>query len=81
MHRKAVVHFNLPTPQRVSMRVYDVAGQLVRVLSTNEVYPAGDHNLTWDGAGETGRPAPTGVYFIRTSTGLGEITCRLTILR
>ena len=48
---------------RVSARVYDSAGRLVRTLYTGTM-PAGDHALDWDGARSDGGTAPPGVYFV-----------------
>lgn len=51
-------------PQRVSVRIYDVSGRLVRSFPEQE-YGPGTHELRWDGRTDLGRLAPDGVYFFR----------------
>jgi hypothetical protein len=60
--------FTFPVPTRLSVRVYDVAGRMVRRLA-DDLVPEGAHRLAWDGRDDRGQPLPAGVYFIR---GLGD---------
>jgi hypothetical protein len=52
----------------VSIRVYDVAGRLVRSL-VDAPLAAGSHELTWTLTNEQGRRVSPGVYFCRMVTG------------
>ncbi len=53
---------------RVSLRVYDVNGRLVRTLvSRNET--AGPHAAVWDGTDDAGRHVSSGAYFARIEAG------------
>ena len=56
------IRFQLPVSGPVSLRLYDVLGREVALLS--EGYKtAGYHRLSWDGRDAQGRPAASGVYF------------------
>jgi len=46
----------------VSLRIYDPAGRLVRVLQDGRLQ-AGRHEIQWDGSDDRGVPAASGVYF------------------
>jgi len=48
----------------VSLRIYDVAGRLVRTL-VDAIQPPGIHVLGWDGTDERGSRVSSGVYFYR----------------
>lgn len=49
---------------RVSLRIYDLTGRLVRTLvDGNE--PAGTRSVTWSGENDQGQPVPSGTYFYR----------------
>jgi hypothetical protein len=63
--------YEVPGTGRVTLRVYDVKGKLVRNLVDGE-QEAGPHAITWNGRDETGRRAVTGVYLYRL-TFAGEI--------
>jgi hypothetical protein len=64
--QSATVHFGLAAAGRAQVRVYDVAGRLVRTLA-DRTFGAGEHSLVWDGADDQGRLSGRGVYFVRVS--------------
>ncbi|MEZ4389404.1 MAG: C25 family cysteine peptidase [Candidatus Krumholzibacteriia bacterium] len=61
------IKFDIPTASKVSLRVYDVAGRLVRTL-VNADLPAAQHSVVWDGTDNTGRRQASGVYYYRLVT-------------
>jgi len=56
----------------VELRIYDMAGRLVKTL-VNEKKAPGNYVVQWDGRDETGRLVSTGVYFYRLQVGNGII--------
>ncbi len=69
----AVIGYQLPSAGRVSLKVYNVAGQLVRTLVDGE-RPAGAHQARWDGNDDRGRPVGAGVYQCRLAAGQRRMT-------
>ncbi len=51
-----------------SLRVYDVAGRLVRTLRQGPM-TAGEHAVVWQGEDESGQAVASGVYFCRLEAG------------
>jgi hypothetical protein len=74
------IPFALPAPARVSVRVYDVAGRLVRTL-LDATRPEGAGRAEWDGKDAAGRSVPAGVYFVKLTTPGGERTARMIKMR
>jgi len=74
------IGFVLPADARVSLRVYDVAGRLVRSLLDGPM-PAGVHRTRWDGADDRGRGARSGVYFTKLKVGSTIRSERIMLLR
>jgi len=72
--------YSLPAAGRVSLRLYDVTGRLVRTLASGEA-AAGLHRATWDGRDARGREAGSGVYFVRYDAAGVTRTQRLMRLR
>ena len=73
--------FALPTTQPATLRVYDVAGRLVRRLHEGPA-AAGFHDVRWDGTDRAGRTVPSGTYFARLRTSDGQqSTTGLMLLR
>ncbi|MBD3222776.1 S8 family serine peptidase [bacterium] len=62
------VRYALPASQRVSLRVYDVQGRLVREL-VDGIVPAGTNEARWDGRDRHGRSVASGTYFARLVAG------------
>jgi len=74
------ISFTTPYAIQVGLRIYDVAGRLVRVLLDKRL-DAGRHSIRWDGSTREGRQAPSGVYFCQLSTAEGRMMRRVVILK
>jgi endonuclease I len=68
-HATTSIRFDLPQRAPVGLRVYDVAGRLVRTLVDGGTLEAGRHEAAWDGRGDSGRAAGPGLYFCRLQAG------------
>ena len=60
--------FAVPTPGRVTLRLFDARGRLVRTLVDQDA-AAGSFTATWDGRDDRGEQAAPGVYFARYTAG------------
>jgi len=56
------ISFRLPQPAEVDLKIFDARGRLVRTLVAG-AYPEGQHTVVWDGRSDTGKAAPSGLYF------------------
>jgi hypothetical protein len=65
---------------RLSLRVYNLAGQLVRVLADGP-REAGIHRIRWDGKDEHGRAIAAGVYVCRMQADLWDTTRQVVRIR
>jgi len=74
------IAFGLAECCRVQLKVYDVAGRLVRVLA-DDVLAAGVHERVWDGRDSRGLSAASGVYFYRLSAKDFIQTKKMVLLR
>ncbi|MCK4654018.1 MAG: T9SS type A sorting domain-containing protein [Candidatus Cloacimonetes bacterium] len=52
------------TSSFVTLEIYNIKGQKVKTL-VNEVLPAGEHSVGWDGKDENNKPVSSGVYFYK----------------
>ena len=60
------LRFSLAAPVQVSLKIYNLQGQLVRTL-VDEPRLAGEFALLWDGRDDRDRSLPSGVYICRLS--------------
>ncbi len=68
------------TAVRVSLRVYNLAGQLVKTLVDEEKAP-GEHQVIWDGKNQQGDEVASGVYFYRLSVMNFSDSRRMVLLK
>ena len=74
------IRFDLPVAAGVEIKVYDITGRAVAVL-TRGSYPAGSHEVSWPGTDMAGRPLASGAYFLRLQAGTFSATQRLLLTR
>jgi hypothetical protein len=67
------IRFEVPARERVDMKVFDVAGRLVRTLVSGTM-EAGQHLVRWNGETDRGGSAAAGVYFVRLESAHGTQT-------
>jgi hypothetical protein len=65
---------------RVTLKIYDAAGRLVRTIVDTEM-PAGRYSAYWDGMDASGRTVAPGVYFSHLRLGPEAATQRIVLLR
>jgi flagellar hook assembly protein FlgD len=58
------IRYVLPNPSRVTLRIYNILGQIVRTLVDGSQY-GGQFDVSWDGRTDGGIPVATGVYIYR----------------
>ena len=75
-----IIDFALPNPARVKLTVYNVLGQQVRLLADGE-FPAGAHEVTWNGSDDSGQPVSSGVYLYRLSAGGKALTRKMVLMK
>lgn len=61
------LRFETSTPGRAVIIIYDIRGRCVRHL-VDEIAAPGRYEAIWDGVGDDGRPAPSGIYLYRLET-------------
>ena len=71
--------FGLDRPASISLRVYDAAGHLARVIAEGG-RSASHYVEVWDGREGTGQAVASGVYFCRLDAGSFTQTRKMILL-
>ena len=58
------INYSLKENSKVSLKIYNIKGQKVKTL-VNEVFPAGQHSVIWNGKDDLGEPVSSGIYFYK----------------
>jgi len=69
------INYQLPEKNHVSLKIYDILGNLVKTLVDDEQAP-GYYNVTWNAGG-----LASGVYFYRIMSGSFVSTKKLILLK
>jgi hypothetical protein len=75
------IRFELPESGRVSLRIFNAVGHVVRQLIACEDRKAGDHAVIWDGRDEQDNDVGNGLYLCRLETDDFTETRRMVVLR
>lgn len=78
---QAIIRYSLPRASRVSLRIFDLSGRLVKILVDNEVVNSGDHETSWNGRDLTGRMVAAGTYLCRLETPDQRTSRPLTLIK
>jgi len=55
------------SPVRTTLKIYNIRGQLVRILVDEEKFP-GNYKVIWDGKDNSGKEVASGIYFYQLKT-------------
>jgi subtilisin family serine protease len=75
-----VIRFALPRQARTTVKIYDLAGRLVRTLADEVLAPA-TYEVTWTGQDNHGREVSAGVYFYRVRSGEKTFTGQMALVK
>jgi hypothetical protein len=81
LNPEAILTLDLPRGGRLSVRLFDARGHLVRTLAESPWVGPGLHRIRVDGRGEHGVPLASGIYFYRVDVGRETTTGRLAVLK
>ncbi len=59
------IRFQLPETARVQLSIYNLLGQRVQELMPEELQPAGEYAVVWNGQDESGQPVGSGMYIVQ----------------
>ena len=74
------IEFSLPKKGFVSLIIYNISGQKVREL-VSENLPAGLHHVVWDGTDENGHAASSGIYISQLRMGKKAVAGKMLLIK
>jgi parallel beta-helix repeat protein len=78
---ETVFSYTLATPGRVTLRIFDMRGNLVAGLVNCKYHEAGHYTLRWDSCSGNGIPAAKGVYIATLQAGVKSCARLLQVTR
>ena len=74
------ISFSLPKSDYVSLKIYNINGQLIKTLKEGQI-TAGYHTALWEGTDEKGRSVHSGVYFYKLTVGNYSFSKQMLLLK
>jgi len=76
-----VIEYSLTKPDNISLSIYNILGQEVRTLVSNEIHNAGKYKIIWDAKDNKGSAVSSGVYLYRLTQGSNILTKKMMLIR
>ncbi len=76
---ETTIRYSVASPGRVTIRIFDAAGRLVRTL-VDQPETVGSHTVRWNATDNSGRRLGSGVYFYEIQTASGFRAARKLVL-
>jgi len=74
------VEYQLPASGDVEVRVFDIAGHMVRTLERG-FQVEGEHRVIWDGRDNAGQGVASGAYFCQVIFGRAAISKKMLLIK
>jgi photosystem II stability/assembly factor-like uncharacterized protein len=76
------IRFTLDRTEKVSLKIYNAAGQLVRTLLDDAMhYKGNEYRYIWHGRNDFGNPVASGIYFFKVETPHHHTVRKMVLLR
>ena len=75
------ISYKLERPSRAHLAVYNLKGQLVKVLSSGHMQSPGHYQVVWDGSDSSGQPVSSGVYVYRLNCEGRAVAKRMVMMK
>jgi subtilisin family serine protease len=77
---ETIIRFELAKPGLVTLDIFNQKGQLIKTLLNTE-FPAGFHQITWNGTDQNGSPVSSGIYYYRMRSGKYSSTRKMILMK
>jgi hypothetical protein len=80
VNRETRINYQLPKSATVSLKIYNISGQIVKTLM-EEVKTPGYHSVRWDRKDSNGKEVGSGIYLYRFTAGDYSAVKKLLVVR
>lgn len=74
------IHYQLTDYEKVSIIVYNIVGQKIRTLISQNQTP-GYHTVIWDGTNDAGQKVGSGIFIYRVNAGEYSVVKKMALLK
>lgn len=78
--RQTIIPVQLKYQMKVSLKIYDQSGRLIKILADRQLLAKGYYQFNWSGCDESGQIASAGIYFCVLRVGETQQTVKIVFL-
>jgi hypothetical protein len=78
---ETTIIFGLNSPQKVTLKIFDISGKLVRTLIDGQQLDARFHHILWDGLNNQNQTISSGTYFLSLTANGSHKTMKMLHLK
>jgi len=78
---ETTIRYHIKQTETATLEIYNVTGELIRHLYTDELHSPGFYEVSWDSRNEIGEPVSSGVYFYKLITPSLVVTNKMLLLK
>jgi flagellar hook assembly protein FlgD len=75
------IHLGCPLSGRLSLRVYNSAGEWIETLEDRELTSSWDHWYQWNGTNHNHEWVASGIYLLRLASPTGVSIAKVVVIR
>ena len=75
------ISFGLDQAQTISLKIYNLNGQMIKTLIENQLYEAQFHHLSWNATNDQNQPVSTGSYYLQLISESGDSMIKLLYIK
>ncbi len=80
-NNKTYICYSIYIKEKVTIIIYDVFGNRVRILMNELLQEPGEYQITWDGTDEKDLPVSSGVYVVKYIIGFQGIAMKMLLIK
>ncbi len=75
------ITFSLAEPSKISLKIYDASGRIIRTLANNQQLTANNYSFNWNCLDDNGKQSAEGIYFVTIETPKQKFTCKIILTK
>jgi len=79
--KTATIKYFVVTPSKVNLNIYNLMGELVKVLVENENRGTGSYQEPWSGENDKGSTVASGIYLVHIEVGKNTATEKICVVK
>ncbi|MFQ6617064.1 MAG: FlgD immunoglobulin-like domain containing protein [Fidelibacterota bacterium] len=78
---ETLISFYLPEESKISLKIYNLSGKLVKTIVPGDFKSPGNYTVTWNGTSDAGVKVSSGIYFVQLAAPELTLQRKIAVLK